>query len=124
METENRPAACDRCDDKLMEVEPPAVGDGRRRFVDAYGECGAVSPAARRAGVHRATVYRWLAGPTFAAAVRAAGTEFLRRVQAKALAAESERRRWRAERERERHAMRCHHLALARATKREKKLRG
>jgi hypothetical protein len=90
----------------------------RRRFLAAYRERPWVAPAARLAGVHRATVYRWLADPAFAAAVRAAGDEFYAAHKAKVRAEDAARARWRAEREAARRPMRCHYLALARAAKR------
>jgi hypothetical protein len=90
----------------------------QRQFLEAYRERPTVSFAARLAGVHRATVYRWLADPAFAAAVRAADEEHYRENRAKVLAEEAARQQWRDERERARHPMRCHYLALARAAKR------
>lgn len=111
---------CDTCDEKLRKDKSDDWCDRRQRYLAAYGECGAVAPAARLAGVHRATVYRWMDDPTFAAAVRVASEEYFRRVRVEASAAQDARRRWRAARERERHTMRCHYLALARAAKRRK----
>jgi hypothetical protein len=90
----------------------------RRQFLDAYRQCPQVAPAARLAGVHRATVYRWLADPAFADAMRAAAEEFFVQHRAKVQAAEAVRQRWREEREKARHPMRCHYLALARAARR------
>jgi Helix-turn-helix of insertion element transposase len=74
--------------------------------------------AARLAGIHRATVYRWRADPEFAEALRAAADEFYREHKAKVLADEAARQRWRDERERARRPMRCELLASARAKKR------
>jgi hypothetical protein len=64
--------------------------------------------------VHRATVYRWLADPAFADAMRAAAEVFFQEHRAKVLAEEAAQQRWRDERERERRPMRCYYLALAR----------
>ena len=52
----------------------------------------------RKAGVHRATVYRWMADPEFVTAMRAAAQEFFRRCRERVDAEEAERRRWRRER--------------------------
>ena len=90
----------------------------QQRFLNAYGENPSVAPAARAAGMHRATVYRWLEDPAFVAAVRAAADEFFRRHREKVIAWEDERRRLRREREKERRPMRCENLAKARAAKR------
>ena len=90
----------------------------QRRFLDAYAEKLRVAPAARKAGVHRATVYRWMADPEFVTAMRAAAQEFFRRCRERVDAEEAERRRWRQERERARRPMRCANLAKARAAKR------
>ena len=77
-----------------------------------------IAIAARLAGVHRATVYRWLTDPAFAHAMRASTEDFFRLTRARVQAEEYERRRWRQERERERRPMRCELLAKARAAKR------
>ncbi|WP_145243845.1 hypothetical protein [Urbifossiella limnaea] len=96
----------------------PPLSDRQRRFLAAYQERLAVAPAARLAGVHRASVYRWRSDPVFAAAMRDAAEVFFANVQARVLAAEAEREVWRAARERARHPMRCDYLARARAAKR------
>ena len=101
----------------LRNVEVPGESDRRRRFLDAYRQDIVVAAAARMAGVHRATVYRWKANPAFVAQLRAAEEEFFRNHRAKVAAANAEREAWRAERERARRPMRCHYLALARAAK-------
>ncbi len=44
----------------------------QNRFLLAYTELRSVAPAARRAGVHRATIYRWRADPAFVARMDAA----------------------------------------------------
>ena len=90
----------------------------QRRFLDAYRQRPVISPAARLAGVHRATVYRWRAAPAFAEAMRAASDEFFREHRAKVLAEGAARQQWREERERARRPMRCSYLAKARAAKR------
>lgn|SRR5262245_8086237 len=110
---------CDSCDKKLTNVTtPPALSQRQRRFLDAYRQRLAVSAAARLACVHRATVYRWLADPAFAEAMRAAAEAFFREHKAKVLGEEEARQRWRDQRERDRRPMRCHNLALAREAKR------
>ncbi len=109
---------CDSCDGKLEKVNAPIGSERQRRFLDAYGQRLAIAPAARLAGVHRATVYRWMADAGFAAAMRDAAEAFFRAHRLKVLAEEATRQRWRAERERERRPMRCEVLARARAAKR------
>jgi hypothetical protein len=109
---------CDRSDGKLTKANTPGGTDRQRRFLDAYQQGPTISTAARLAGINRATVYRWLADPDFAAAMSAAAEEFFRAHAAKVRAEETARRHWREEREGERLPMRCHYLALARAKKR------
>jgi hypothetical protein len=109
---------CDTCDAKLIKAKSASWSDGRRRFFAATREGPVVARAARLAGVHRATVYRWLADPAFADALRAAAEDFFREQRAKVVAGEAARRAWRAERERDRRPMRCLNLAKARAAKR------
>lgn len=110
---------CDGCDSMLGNVSPPGGSERRRRFLDAYRQRPTIAPAARLAGVHRATVYRWLAADAgFAAALRAAYEVFFQENRAKRLVEEAARQRWRDERERARRPIRCHYLALARAAKR------
>ena len=87
----------------------------QRRFLDAYAEKPKVAPAARLAGVHRATVYRWMTDPEFVTAMRTAAQEFFRRVRLRVDAEAAERKRWRQERELARRPMRCANLAKARA---------
>jgi len=69
------------------------------------------------AGVHRATVYRWLADPAFATSMRDVTEAYFRELEAKVLAEQATRQRWRATRERQRYAMRCRNLAKAREAK-------
>ena len=102
----------------LANPNTPAKIGGQKRFLDAYRETLRIAVAARQAGVHRATVYRWLADPAFADAVQAATEEFFRRCRVRMAAWEDERRRWRQEQERARRPMRCANLAKARAAKR------
>ncbi len=108
--------SCDRCDTKSAEVS--RASERQRRFLAAYRDHPTVAFAARLAGVHRATVYRWLADPTFAEALRAAEEANYRENRAKVLAENAARQQWLDERERARRPMRCHYLALARAAKR------
>jgi hypothetical protein len=96
----------------------PNWSERQRRFLEAYQQRPTIAPAARHAGVHRATVYRWLADPAFAAALRAACKVFFQKNRAKLLVEEAARQRWRDERERARRPMRCYYLARARAAKR------
>ena len=110
--------ACDSCDKKLTKVNTPDSCERQRRFLDAYRQRVSIAPAARLAGVHRATVYRWRADPAFADAMRTAAEECFREHRAKVLADEAARQEWRDKRERERRPMRCYHLARARAAKR------
>jgi hypothetical protein len=78
----------------------------------------AVAPAARLAGVHRATVYRWMKDAAFLSGMRDAAEAFFREHRAKVLAAEAARAEWRQRRELERRPMRCDSLARAREAKR------
>ena len=105
---------CDGCDTMIANVKVAAVAPARRRFLDAYRQRPAVAPAARLAGVHRATVYRWLADAAFAAAVREAAEAFFAAHRAKVLEREAARQRWRDERERARRPMRRYYLSRAR----------
>ena len=117
MRTINNGPTRNTCDEMLTTAKTAAQLDRRRRFLDAYAECARIAPAARLAGVHRATVHRWLAEPGFAAALRDAFEVFYRRNRERVLADEHARRLWREERERARRPMRCHYLARARAAK-------
>jgi transposase len=90
----------------------------QQRYLDAYRQGPVTARAARLAGIHRATVYRWQTDAEFTEALKAATDEFFREHRAKVLAEEEKRRQWRAERERARRPMRCHYLAKARAAKR------
>jgi hypothetical protein len=96
----------------------PNQSDSQRRFLDAYRQQPAFAPAARLAGVHRATVDRWGATRPSLRECGAAADEFFREHRAKVLAAETARQRWRDDRERARRPMRCFYLARARAAKR------
>ena len=104
-------------DRMLRNANTPGWSERQRRFLDAYRQRPNIAPAARLAGVHRATVYRWLADAAFAEALRAAFEVFYQENRAKVLAEEAARQRWRDERERERRPMRCYYLARARAAK-------
>jgi len=55
----------------LEKASTPAKSESQKRFLDAYRETLRVASAARRAGVHRATVYRWPVDPDLAALVAA-----------------------------------------------------
>jgi hypothetical protein len=102
----------------------PELSPAQQRFLDTYRlpECGlAIAAAARRAGVHRAMVYRWLADAAFVAAKEAAAEAFFREVRAKVMVQEQAREQWRRQRKRERRRMRCYYLALAREAKRRKR---
>jgi hypothetical protein len=104
---------CDRCDGMLTNVNPP--NERQRRFLDAYRRDPVIARAARLAGVHRATVHRWIADDVgFVAALRAAADAFFEEHRAKVLAEQAERQKWRNERERARRPMRCYYLSRAR----------
>jgi Helix-turn-helix of insertion element transposase len=90
----------------------------QKRFLDAFRQTAVTSSAARLAGVHRATVYRWRADPAFAEALRAAADEYFQEHRIKVLAELASRQEWRKEREQARRPMRCDNLARARAAKR------
>jgi len=44
----------------------------RQRFLTAYAELRTIAGACRRSAVHRSTVYRWRADPSFVRAMEAA----------------------------------------------------
>jgi hypothetical protein len=112
---------CDRFDKMFVNVNPaPELSERQRRFLDAYRQRLAIAPAARLAGVHRATVYRWLRGAAFVAAMRAATEAFFQATKAKVLAEAEARHLWRKLREQERRPMRCYYLARAREAKRQR----
>lgn len=90
----------------------------QQRFLDAYADKPKVATAARLAGVHRATVYRWMTDPALVAAMRVAAQEFFRRTRARVAEEEAKRAEWRREREKARHPMRCAVLARVRTAKR------
>jgi transposase len=102
----------------LINPNTPVKIAAKRRFLDAYRETLRIAVAARTAGVHRATVYRWLEDPAFVEAKRLVTEDFFRLTRARALEQEEARCRWRQERERARRPMRCEVLAKARAAKR------
>lgn len=102
----------------LTKANPPDWKPHQKRFLSAYREGPEISRAARLAGIHRATVYRWKIDPAFAEAMRSACDAFFHEHRAKIITEEESRRQWRKERERARHPMRCHYLALAREAKR------
>ena len=107
---------CDGCDGKLTN-DDILHSERQRRFLDAYRQRPIIALAARLADVHRATVYRWLADPTFTNAMRVATEAYYRAHREKVRADEATRRRWRDARERERRAMRCDYLERARDAK-------
>jgi transposase len=103
----------------LINANPgPQLSERQRRFLDAYRQRLAISPAARLAGVHRATVYRWLRNSAFEVAFQGAAEMFFREHRAKVVAEEEAREQWRRQRELERRPMRCYYLARAREAKR------
>ncbi|MDY3555752.1 hypothetical protein R5W24_004898 [Gemmata sp. JC717] len=111
------PRPCDTCDTLMTNANSPTWNEKQRRFLTAYCERPAVAPAARLAGVHRATVYRWLTEPGFAEAMRLAAEVFFQAHRLKVLAQEAERQRWRDERESARRPMRRAVLERARAAR-------
>ena len=115
---------CDTYDTMLTKVNFWQARDRQSRFLEAYRRRPAIAPAARLAGIHRATVYRWLSDPAFADQLRGAEEAFFKTCQAKVLAATIARRAWRESRERQRHSQRCLVLARARAIKRAKNRTG
>jgi hypothetical protein len=111
----------DTSDKELAIANPLAPLNARqRRFLDAYRQRLAIAPSARLAGVHRATVYRWLSDAAFAAAMKSAAEVFFQEIRAKVVAAQQARQQWRRQRERERLPMRCENLARAREAKRSR----
>lgn len=117
MQTDVRTPSSDSCDEKLTKVDSPRETDRQRRFLDAYRQRPVIASAARLAGIHRATVYRWLDDPLFAATAKEAADAFFREHRAKAIAEEAFRQRQREARELERRPMRLRNLECARAAK-------
>lgn len=93
---------CDRCDEMIRIAKVSKLSDRQLRFLDAYSQRLAIAPAARLAGVHRATVYRWRDDADFADGMRAAVEVFFKNHEAKVLAEEAARERWREDRARAR----------------------
>ncbi len=94
----------------VTNVNLPNWSERQRRFLDAYRQSPNIAPAARLAGVHRATVYRCKEHAAFADALRASYEVFYRENRLKVTAEAAARKRWREERERARRPMRCHYL--------------
>jgi hypothetical protein len=66
-------ADSDQRDRKARTVSNWTPSESQKRFLEAYAERSVVASAARRAGVARCTVYRWLAAiPAFEKALREA----------------------------------------------------
>ncbi len=107
-----------KCLQKSSAGRPVGLNERQQRFLEAFRQRGVISQAARLALVHRATVYRSLADPAFASAVRTACEAFFQERRAWILADQAARQRWRVERELARRPMRCYYLARARAAKR------
>jgi hypothetical protein len=80
---------CDGCDRILMNPDARRWSDRQRRFLDAYQLRPTVARAARLAGMHRATVYRWQADAAFVAAMRAAADVFYEENLARVMAEEA-----------------------------------
>ena len=80
--------ASDTCDTRVTKPNPAAaLSEAQLRFLDAYRQSRLfVAPAAKLAGVHRSTVYRWQKDPAFAEAMRQATERFFREHRAKVLA--------------------------------------
>jgi hypothetical protein len=104
----------DTCDEMRTEAQCGA----RARFLAAYAESPVIAPAARLAGVHRATVYRWRdSDPAFAVAMDQASEAYYAAHRAKVLAQQAERRAWRQRRNLELQEARRANLERARAAK-------
>lgn len=101
-----------------MLTTTPTWTERQRRFLAAYEQRPAVAPAARLAGLHRSTVYRWLADPAFRAAMAGAFDAWHKGHLARYAQAEAERQRLRALREAELRPTRMRILAQARAARR------
>jgi hypothetical protein len=102
----------------LQNLTPRKIS--QRLLLDAYRQRPKIATAARLAGIHRCTVYRWQADPEFAKAMRKAEEEFTAEWRAKTAAEQAARKRWREERERARRPMRCRILAIARAARKKR----
>lgn len=64
----------------------PATIEKQRRFLEVYKQGPTIARAARLAGVHRASVYRWRQDAAFAQAMQVAAEVFFRECRQKALA--------------------------------------
>lgn len=95
MQTAADAPSCDTCDRMLRNANSTCWNERQQRFLDAYRQRPIVALAARLAGLHRATVYRWLADPAFADSLRSACEVFHQETREKVLAEEAARRRWR-----------------------------
>jgi hypothetical protein len=95
-----------------------AWSERQRRFLAAYQQRPAVAPAARMAGLHRSTVYRWLADPAFQAVIADAFAAWDKGHLQRYEKEEAERRRQRELRELELRPMRLANLEKARAARR------
>ncbi len=114
LENENTPTACLKAF-----LNGVAMKSSRqKRFLEAYRERPKIANAARLAGVHRATIYRWQTNPAFAETMRMAKQAYLDEFLRIEHAAIAERAKHRAEHERNRRPMRCRVLEHARAMKR------
>jgi hypothetical protein len=91
--------------------------DRRGRFLAAYTEEPTIAGASRRAGVHRATVYRWRSDPAFVAAMDAAFARWHAAHLARYMVTYHERQRRRAARNAELRPQRVAHMRWVRSLK-------
>lgn len=92
----------------------------QRRFLSAYSQQPQIAPAARVAGIHRASVYRWRADEAFVAAMDAAMQSWYAALQVRIKIQEAARQEQRARREAELRPMKARNLVRARAARRRK----
>src|SRR5262245_54429174 len=96
---------------------PPTWTERQRRFLAAYQERPAVAPAARLAGLHRSTVYRWRTDPAFRSAMADAFDAWHKGHLARYAQEQAERQRIRALREAQLRPMRLRNQERARAAR-------
>jgi len=86
----------------------------QQRFLEAYAEQPTIAGAARLAGVHRASVYRWKADPDFEKALDQAFAAWLKQHRARLAIEDAARAELRRRRELDLRPMKIENLEKAR----------
>ena len=97
-----------------------SLSEPQRRFLSAYSQQPQIAPAARAAGVHRASVYRWRRDEAFVAAMKAAYQAWYAGHLVRVKIAETARAEQRRRREAELRPMKARNLEKARAARRRR----